>query len=35
MTNLLAAQRAYQMNTSAFRMADDMLRMAGQLSGQG
>jgi flagellar basal-body rod protein FlgG len=35
MTNLLAAQRAYQLNTSAFRMADDMLRMAGQLGGQG
>jgi flagellar basal-body rod protein FlgG len=31
MTNLVAAQRAYQLNTSAFRMADEMLRMANQM----
>jgi flagellar basal-body rod protein FlgG len=31
MTSMLAAQRAYQLNTSAFRMADEMLRIAGQV----
>jgi flagellar basal-body rod protein FlgG len=31
MTSMLAAQRAYQLNTSAFRMADEMLRIAGQM----
>lgn len=31
MSALVAAQRAYQLNTSAFRMADEMLRMASQL----
>lgn len=35
MTNLISAQRAYQLNTSAFRMGDDLLRMANQLSGGG
>ncbi len=29
MTSVMAAQRAFQLNTSAFRMADDMLRLAG------
>jgi flagellar basal-body rod protein FlgG len=33
MTSLLAAQRAYQLNATAFRTSDDMLRMAAQLSG--
>ncbi len=33
MTSLLAAQRAYQLNTSAFRMADQMLAMADQIAG--
>lgn len=33
MSNLVAAQRAYQLNTSAFRMSDEMLRMANQLQG--
>lgn len=33
MTTLVAAQRAYQLNTAAFRMADEMLRMAGQMGG--
>lgn len=32
MAALTAAQRAYQMNTSAFRMADEMLRMAGTMA---
>jgi flagellar basal-body rod protein FlgG len=32
MTNLVAAQRAYQLNTSAFRMSDEMLRMANQMA---
>jgi flagellar basal-body rod protein FlgG len=31
MTTMIAAQRAYQLNTSAFRMADEMLRIAGQV----
>jgi flagellar basal-body rod protein FlgG len=35
LTNLIAAQRAYQLNTSAFRTSDDMLRMAAQLQGNG
>lgn len=35
MSNLMAAQRAYQLNTSSFRMSDDMLRMAGTLQGNG
>jgi flagellar basal-body rod protein FlgG len=33
MSNLMAAQRAYQLNTSSFRMSDEMLRMAGTLQG--
>jgi len=32
---LVAAQRAYQLNTAAFSMADQMLQMAGQLQGGG
>lgn len=35
MTSLVAAQRAYQLNTSAFRMSDEMLRMANSLNGNG
>lgn len=35
MTSLVRAQRAYQLNTSAFRMADDLLRMANSLQGNG
>lgn len=31
MTNLMAAQRAYQLNTSAFRMEDEMLQNASEL----
>lgn len=33
MAELAGAQRQYQLNTTAFRMADDMLRMAAQLAG--
>lgn len=32
MAALTSSQRAYQMNTSAFRMADEMLRMAGTMA---
>ncbi|MFN8558719.1 MAG: flagellar hook basal-body protein [Dehalococcoidia bacterium] len=33
LTDMLGAQRAFQLNTSAFRMADDMLRIATQMAG--
>jgi flagellar basal-body rod protein FlgG len=33
MTSVLAAQRAFQLNSSAFRMADEMLRLATQMAG--
>lgn len=33
MTSVLAAQRAFQLNSSAFRMADEMLRLATQMGG--
>ncbi len=33
MTELAGAQRQHQLNTSAFRMADEMLRLAAQLPG--
>jgi flagellar basal-body rod protein FlgG len=35
MTNLLAAQRLYQLNTSAFRMADELQGMSDQLASGG
>jgi flagellar basal-body rod protein FlgG len=35
MTILMAAQRAYQLNTTAFRNADEMLRLAAQLQSNG
>jgi flagellar basal-body rod protein FlgG len=35
MSSLVAAQRAYQLNTSAFRMADEMLKLSTALGGNG